>query len=131
VLIATNMAGRGTHIDLSPEAEAAGGLHVIVVERNESARIDRQLIGRAARQGQPGSAQIFVSAEDHLFEKYAPQFGEKIRSAPSDAAGLVSHSFSKTIARLQQQVERIRYEQRLQMAHRDNWLDQTKKSLAQ
>ena len=79
MLIATNMAGRGTHIDLSPETEASGGLHVILVERNESSRIDRQLIGRTARQGQAGSACSYVSADDFLFEHYDPGLGEQIR----------------------------------------------------
>lgn len=130
VLIATNMAGRGTQIDLLPDAEAAGGLHVISVERNESARIDRQLMGRGARQGQPGSAQRFVSADDHLFEQYDRRLGEQIRRARASETGQVSSSFSKLIERLQQKVERIRYGHRLQMAHRDEWLDQIKKTLA-
>ncbi|MCB1061564.1 MAG: preprotein translocase subunit SecA [Verrucomicrobiae bacterium] len=130
VLIATNMAGRGTHISLTPQSEAAGGLHVIVVERNESARIDRQLIGRAARQGQPGSAQVFVSADDHLIERYAPEVGESIRKASADANGEVSTEFSKVIDQLQHRVERIRYDQRLRIAERDKWLHQTRQSLA-
>ncbi len=130
VLIATNMAGRGTHISLTPQSEAAGGLHVIVVERNESARIDRQLIGRAARQGQPGSAQLFVSADDHLIDRYDPSLGEEIRRAPADEKGEVSPEFSKRIDRLQHRVERIRYDQRLRIAERDKWLHQTRQSLA-
>lgn len=130
VLIATNMAGRGTQIDLTPQTEAAGGLHVIAVERNESARIDRQLIGRAARQGQPGSAQLFVSADDHLIDYYDTALAEEIRKAPATPEGEVISSFTKAIDRLQQKVERIRYDQRLKMARRDEWLDQTKKTLA-
>ncbi len=130
VLIATNMAGRGTHISLTPQSEAAGGLHVIVVERNESARIDRQLIGRAARQGQPGSAQTFVSADDHLIVRYEPALGEEIRQAPGDESGEVSGDFSEHFDRLQHRVERIRYDQRLRIAERDKWLHQTRQSLA-
>lgn len=130
ILIATNMAGRGTHIDLSPETQASGGLHVILVERNESRRIDRQLIGRTARQGQVGTACSYVSADDFLFEHYEPELGDQIRQSHANELGLVDPAISKSIDQLQHRVERIRYQQRLQMAHRDEWLDQTKKTLA-
>ena len=73
VTIATNMAGRGTDIKPADEVIAKGGLHVILTEYHESARIDRQLIGRAARQGQPGSYEAMVSLEDELF-RYGPGF---------------------------------------------------------
>ena len=66
--IATNMAGRGTDIKPAPSVIAAGGLHVIGTERHEALRIDRQLAGRAGRQGDPGSAQFFLSLEDELLE---------------------------------------------------------------
>ena len=68
VTIATNMAGRGT--DIKPDADVieAGGLHVLGTERHEALRIDRQLMGRAGRQGDPGSAQFFLSLEDELLE---------------------------------------------------------------
>mgnify|MGYP000653492565 FL=1 len=66
VTIATNMAGRGTDIKLSPEVKAAGGLAIIGTERHESRRVDRQLRGRAGRQGDPGSSVFFVSLEDDL-----------------------------------------------------------------
>ncbi len=130
ILIATNMAGRGTHIDLSPETLASGGLHVILVERNESRRIDRQLIGRTARQGQVGTACSYVSADDFLFEHYEPELGDQIRQSHASEQGQVDPAISKSIDQLQHRVERIRYQQRLQMAHRDEWLDQTKKTLA-
>lgn len=130
VLIATNMAGRGTHIGLSPKTEKRGGLHVILVERNESSRIDRQLIGRTARQGQAGTACSYVSADDFLFEHYDPELGDQIRQSRANEEGMVTPSISKSIDQLQHRVERIRYQQRLQMAHRDEWLDQTKKTLA-
>jgi preprotein translocase subunit SecA len=71
ITVATNMAGRGTDIKLSPEALAAGGLHVIVTELSESGRVDRQLFGRCARQGDPGSCEIFVCHEDELVTRYA------------------------------------------------------------
>jgi preprotein translocase subunit SecA len=124
------MTRGGTHIDLARESLAAGGLHVIAVERNESVRIDRQLIGRGARQGQSGSAQVFVTADDFLLEHYAPQLSEKIRKARADAHGEVSGKFSAQIDELQQAVERLRYEQRLGLAARDKWLDEIKSNLA-
>jgi preprotein translocase subunit SecA len=72
ITIATNMAGRGTDIVLGEGVAEKGGLHVIASERHESGRIDRQLFGRAARQGDPGSAVAFVSAEDELVCRFAP-----------------------------------------------------------
>ena len=68
VTVATNMAGRGTDIKLHPDVRDAGGLHVIGTERHDAARVDRQLAGRAGRQGDPGSAQFFLSLEDQLLE---------------------------------------------------------------
>ncbi len=70
VTVATNMAGRGTDIRLDPAARAAGGLAVIATERHDEARVDRQLFGRAGRQGDPGSAEAFVSLEDELIERH-------------------------------------------------------------
>ncbi|MEL7337378.1 MAG: helicase-related protein [Planctomycetota bacterium] len=68
VTVATNMAGRGTDILLSDEVRAAGGLHVIMSEMHDSRRIDRQLIGRCARQGDPGTYELFLSAEDSIWQ---------------------------------------------------------------
>lgn len=72
ITVATNMAGRGTDIKLSPEVKEKGGLHVILTEFHESARVDRQLFGRSARQGDPGSVEAIVSLEDELFRRYVP-----------------------------------------------------------
>jgi preprotein translocase subunit SecA len=71
ITVATNMAGRGTDIKLGPGIAQMGGLHVLATERNESGRIDRQLFGRCARQGDPGSAQAIVSLEDEFVSRYA------------------------------------------------------------
>lgn len=73
VTIATNMAGRGTDIKLTPESKAAGGLAIIGTERHESRRVDRQLRGRAGRQGDPGSSQFYVSLEDNLMRLFMPE----------------------------------------------------------
>lgn len=72
ITIATNMAGRGTDIKLGPGAAACGGLHVIVTEVHDSGRIDRQLAGRAGRQGDPGSVSVFMSLDDELLERHLP-----------------------------------------------------------
>ena len=84
VTIATNMAGRGTDIKLSPEAKAAGGLAIIGTERHESRRVDRQLRGRAGRQGDPGFSQFFVSLEDNLMRL----FGSERIAAIMDRMGI-------------------------------------------
>ncbi len=73
VTVATNMAGRGTDIRLTSEARAAGGLHVMLTEYHESPRIDRQLVGRAGRQGDPGSTEALVALDDDLFRRHAPR----------------------------------------------------------
>lgn len=71
ITVATNMAGRGTDIKLAPEVEERGGLHVILTEFHESARVDRQLFGRSARQGDPGTVEAIVCLKDELFVRYA------------------------------------------------------------
>jgi preprotein translocase subunit SecA len=130
ILIATNMAGRGTHIDLTPESEAAGGLHVMVVERNDSVRIDRQLYGRGARQGQPGSTQFFVSAEDFLMENHGKEAAKKMQRTKADEYGQLPGKFSRLFDEVQEKVELQRYEARLQMDERDRWVEDTRRSLA-
>jgi preprotein translocase subunit SecA len=73
VTVATNMAGRGTDIELSDQARAAGGLHVILTEFHETSRIDRQLYGRAGRQGDPGSFEAITALDDDLYTLFAPK----------------------------------------------------------
>ena len=107
VTIATNMAGRGTDIKLSPEVKAAGGLAIIGTERHESRRVDRQLRGRAGRQGDPGSSVFYVSLEDNLMRLFA---SEKIASV-MDRMGfqegeMLEHKMiSKSIENAQKRVE--------------------------
>lgn len=79
ITIATNMAGRGTDIHIGQEARALGGLHVIATEMHSSVRIDRQLIGRAARQGDPGSFQFWLSLEDELLHCLPPELLDRLR----------------------------------------------------
>ena len=107
VTIATNMAGRGTDIKLSPEVKAAGGLAIIGTERHESRRVDRQLRGRAGRQGDPGSSVFFVSLEDKLMRLFA---SERIASVMDrlgfkDGEMIESPMISRSIGRAQKKVE--------------------------
>jgi preprotein translocase subunit SecA len=81
VTIATNMAGRGTDIKLSEAVKQAGGLHVILTERHDNARVDRQLVGRCARQGDPGSWQEILSMEDDLLKNYHPAVTKRLKYA--------------------------------------------------
>jgi preprotein translocase subunit SecA len=91
VTIATNMAGRGTDIQLDETVRTSGGLHVIATEMHSSARIDRQLVGRAARQGDPGSYQFFLSLEDELLRCLKPEKLLRVRaSARPNADGELS-----------------------------------------
>ena len=107
VTIATNMAGRGTDIKLSPEVKAAGGLAIIGTERHESRRVDRQLRGRAGRQGDPGSSLFFISLEDKLMRL----FGSERIATVMDKLGfkegemLESPMISKQVERAQKKVE--------------------------
>jgi preprotein translocase subunit SecA len=107
VTIATNMAGRGTDIKLTPETREAGGLAIIGTERHESRRVDRQLRGRAGRQGDPGSSQFFASLEDNLMRL----FGSDRIARLMDRMGLkegevIQHSMiTKSIERAQKKVE--------------------------
>ncbi|MDH5399901.1 MAG: preprotein translocase subunit SecA, partial [Cyclobacteriaceae bacterium] len=107
VTIATNMAGRGTDIKLTPESKAAGGLAIVGTERHESRRVDRQLRGRSGRQGDPGSTQFFVSLEDNLMRMFMPERIAKIMDRLGLKEGeVISHSMvTKSIERAQKKVE--------------------------
>jgi preprotein translocase subunit SecA len=122
VTIATNMAGRGTDIRLSPGVPELGGLHVIGAEQHELMRVDRQLIGRAARQGEPGSCQFFVSAEDRLIRLHAPKLAERMARSANDH-GETSRDFSCDIAKLQRRVGHAGFAERQQMFAHDQWID--------
>ena len=107
VTIATNMAGRGTDIKLSPEVKAAGGLAIIGTERHESRRVDRQLRGRAGRQGDPGSSVFFVSFEDKLMRLFASESVVKTldRLGLKDGEAIESNMVTKSIENAQKRVE--------------------------
>ncbi len=107
VTIATNMAGRGTDIKLSPEVKEAGGLAIIGTERHESRRVDRQLRGRAGRQGDPGSSVFFVSLEDNLMRLFASERIAKVmdRFGVKEGEVIESPIINKSIERAQKKVE--------------------------
>jgi preprotein translocase subunit SecA len=107
VTIATNMAGRGTDIKLSPESRASGGLAIVGTERHESRRVDRQLRGRSGRQGDPGSSQFFVSLEDNLMRLFGSERIAKLMDRMGLEEGeVIQHSMiTKSIERAQRKVE--------------------------
>ncbi|WP_291145532.1 preprotein translocase subunit SecA, partial [Flavobacterium sp. UBA7680] len=107
VTIATNMAGRGTDIKLSPEVKAAGGLAIVGTERHDSRRVDRQLRGRSGRQGDPGSSQFYVSLEDNLMRLFGSERVAKVMDRMGLKEGeVIQHSMmTKSIERAQKKVE--------------------------
>jgi preprotein translocase subunit SecA len=116
VTVATNMAGRGTDILLDDQVRARGGLHVIATERHSSRRIDRQLVGRAARQGDPGGYQFFLSLEDELLRALpADKRIRLIRAARPNARGELSAGWIRTFDRLQRSLETTHTRQRRQL----------------
>ena len=115
ITVATNMAGRGTDIKLARDIAAAGGLHVISTEPHGSGRVDRQLYGRAARQGDPGSAQMFTSLEDDLFVRHA-KFLRKLKSAIGK---------KRLIKLAQDRAEHMARFNRKQILKQDDWMDES------
>ncbi len=112
VTVATNMAGRGTDIKLIPEVAAVGGLHVIGTERHESRRIDRQLAGRSARQGDPGYCQFFVSLEDEIIEAYGEKPAARLRKRYAGRGELTSNAMRRLVLAAQAKKERQHYRDR-------------------
>jgi preprotein translocase subunit SecA len=122
VTIATNMAGRGTDIKLTPESRAAGGLAIIGTERHESRRVDRQLRGRSGRQGDPGSSQFYVSLEDNLMRLFMPERIARIMDKLGLKEGeVISHSMvTSSIERAQKKVEENNFGIRKRLLEYDN-----------
>ena len=119
VTVATNMAGRGTDIKLGDGVAGLGGLHVIGTERHEAERIDRQLAGRAGRQGDPGTAQFFVSLEDNLLEGLGQKRQRKLEDLGKSGASRPWAVFRRLFKRAQRRMERKHYKQRLDLMHYD------------
>jgi preprotein translocase subunit SecA len=123
VTIATNMAGRGADIKLGKGVAELGGLHVVVSERHESGRIDRQLCGRCARQGDPGSTRTYGSLEDELVLQYGPKpllklVSKTISRNRPESTHLVEH----LISLVQQKAQRQAFRQRKFVMQTDDWL---------
>lgn len=125
ITIATNMAGRGTDIKLARGVPELGGLHVMATERHESGRVDRQLFGRAGRQGDPGSAQAFTSAEDELVRRYLP--GSIQRHLRTALAGHWPgcHKLAEAAFNLaQRKAQRLAFRQRQSVLRMDDWIEE-------
>ncbi|MBM3169762.1 MAG: preprotein translocase subunit SecA [Bacteroidetes bacterium] len=122
VTIATNMAGRGTDIKLTPESRKAGGLAIIGTERHESRRVDRQLRGRSGRQGDVGSSQFFVSLEDNLMRLFGSDRIAKLMDRMGLEEGeVIQHSMiTKSIERAQKKVEENNFGTRKRLLEYDN-----------
>jgi preprotein translocase subunit SecA len=115
VTIATNMAGRGTDIKLGPGVKEAGGLHVLGTERHEAKRIDRQLAGRSGRQGDPGSAQFFLSLEDELLEGLGAPSQDYYRETGQGGRNYEWQAFHSIFLKAQRRTERRHYRQRVDL----------------
>jgi preprotein translocase subunit SecA len=122
ITVATNMAGRGTDIQPEPAVLERGGLHVILTEFHESARIDRQLFGRSGRQGQPGTVEGIVSLEDELFRRFAPALRALCVKAVSKDGKLPSWLLRLLVWRVQDRAERYNRGIRLQTMKQDKKL---------
>lgn len=122
VTIATNMAGRGTDIKLAKEVKEAGGLAIIGTERHDSRRVDRQLRGRAGRQGDPGSSQFYVSLEDNLMRLFGSERIAKMMDRMGHKDGeVIQHSMiSKSIERAQKKVEENNFGTRKRLLEYDD-----------
>jgi preprotein translocase subunit SecA len=125
ITVATNMAGRGTDIKLGRGVAELGGLHVIAAEPNESARIDRQLFGRGARQGDPGSAQGIFSLEDEIASRYARNAAAYLKRRYAHAKDDISSPPVRAVFRIaQHRAERFALRRRKAVLRADHWLDE-------
>lgn len=126
VTIATNMAGRGTDIKLTPDSVKAGGLYILGTERHESRRIDNQLRGRSGRQGDPGESRFYISLEDDLIRIFAGDTIQKNmkRVGMTEDETIESSFISKTIERSQEKVEKHNFETRRHLLEYDDVLNQ-------
>jgi len=131
VTIATNMAGRGTDIKLGEGVKEAGGLAIIGTERHDSRRVDRQLRGRAGRQGDPGSSQFFVSLEDDLMRKFGSERIARIMDRMGLKEGeVITHSMvSKSIERAQKKVEENNFGIRKRLLEYDDVMNAQRKAI--
>ena len=125
ITVATNMAGRGTDIKLGRGVAELGGLHVLATERHESGRIDRQLYGRCARQGDPGTAGTVVSLDDELLRRYSPHLTGTLRKRHGNTDRDISSGLLRKVFNISQnKAERLSLRQRKGVLRTDDWLDE-------
>jgi len=129
VTIATNMAGRGTDIKLGPGVAAAGGLFVVGTERHEAHRIDRQLIGRSGRQGDPGTGQFFLSLEDELLESLGPRRERRLNEIGRTAGNRDLSGYQPLFLKAQRKTEKKHYRQRLDLLFHEKQRKETLEDL--
>ena len=130
ITVATNMAGRGTDIKLDAASVDAGGLHVIGIERSSSLRVDRQLLGRSGRQGDPGSGQFYVSADDELLDRFVSKLNKQLQRIRK-SGGIANQNFDRQIEAIQKRAEAASYQSRQEIMREELWLDNIKKAVAQ
>ncbi len=133
ITIATNMAGRGADIVLDEQARRNGGLHVIRVEPHDSRRVDRQLMGRCARQGDPGSYQPYVAADDMLLVQHAPRLAESIRRQANRQGRVASDraaNLGNALLQVQTIAEAVSRTARWKLVQQGKWTDQVVNALA-
>jgi len=123
ITVATNMAGRGTDIKPDQESLDAGGLHVMLTEMHTAQRIDRQFIGRSGRQGDPGSAQIFVSLEDELITHHAPEIGAILKRIAASEELRSTRAVRALLREAQHRAERRARRNRAGVLRQDDWID--------
>lgn len=126
ITIATNMAGRGTDIKLTPESVKAGGLYILGTERHESRRIDNQLRGRSGRQGDVGESRFYISFEDDLVRRFSPELKDRmVRWGGMNEDDVIEEKFaSKTIEAAQEKIEKKNFEVRKHLLEYDDVLNQ-------
>ena len=131
VTVATNMAGRGTDIKLQEGIAEKGGLHVICTELHESARIDRQLIGRCGRQGDPGSYRQFMAVDDEILQEgFGPERAERLQRQTAELGGEIGN-FRSILRRAQRKVERKHFRDRNVLLHHERERKKLQKELGQ
>ena len=129
ITVARNIAGNGTHVELSERARECGGLHVIGTQRHTSRRVDRQLVGRAGHRGEPGSTQFFISAEDDLLQTYGTSLAKQINES-TNVLGESKVTLSGQIQRLQEEIEDRQFHVRRELVQHDNWLDNVQQKMS-
>jgi preprotein translocase subunit SecA len=126
ITVATNMAGRGTDIKLGKGVAELGGLCVLATERHESPRVDRQLFGRAGRQGDPGSAAAYVSLEDELLLRHAPHLQKLFKRRFGETEKPIDNAIVRRMfTRAQRKAQKVSLAQRKQVLQSDNWLNES------